>query len=174
MILILFGVSGAGKTEVGKRVAKRMNWGFLDADDHHPVENVEKMRAGTPLHDADRGPWLARLNAELRAIASRGENAVLACSALKRVYRDALTEGVPGARLVYLRVERSELARRLRERRGHFMKENMLESQLETFEEPSPEENAWVIESAGGVEETAEEIVAKAEGVSARGRAPGL
>ena len=159
MILILFGVSGAGKTEVGKRVAKRLDWRFLDADDHHPVENVAKMRDGVPLDDLDRVPWLARLNIVLRDIAGSGENAVLACSALKRAYRRTLTEGVPESRLVYLRVERSELERRLRERTGHFMPGSLLESQLETFEEPAEEENAWVIESAGGVEDTAEEVV---------------
>jgi gluconokinase len=170
MILILFGVSGAGKTEVGKRVAQRLDWGFLDADDHHPVENIEKMRGGVALDDSDREPWLARLNAELRAIAARGagrDSAVLACSALKRAYRTTLMAGVPEAQLVYLRVERSELARRLRERKGHFMKENLLDSQLAAFEEPAPEEAAWVIESAGGVEETAAEVVAKVEGEAA-------
>lgn len=161
MILILFGVSGAGKTEVGKRVAKRLDWEFLDADDFHSAANVEKMRRGIPLDDADRGPWLARLNAELRERAGRNENTVLACSALKRAYRETLAEGVAGAQLAYLRVERSRLPERLRKREGHFMPESLLESQLATFEEPAPDERAWVVESAGGVEETAAEITAK-------------
>lgn len=164
MILILFGVSGAGKTEVGKRVAARMGWTFLDADDFHSAENVAKMRDGIPLDDDDRGPWLAGLNAALRARTARGGNVVLACSALKRAYRAALLEGVTEARLVYLRVERSRLPERLRARNGHFMPESLLQSQLDAFEEPAPDEDAWVVESAGGVEETAAEVVDRIEG----------
>jgi gluconokinase len=163
MILILFGVSGAGKTVVGRQVAKRLDWGFLDADDYHPVENVEKMRGGIALDDSDRAPWLEAMNAELRLYAGRGENVVLACSVLKRAYRDTLAAGVPTARFVYLKVHREELLRRLRERKGHFMKATLLDSQLSTLEEPEEDENAWVIESEAGVEETAEEIVAIAQ-----------
>src|SRR5262245_3977082 len=103
MIVILMGVTGAGKTTVGKLLAAALHCEFLDADDFHPPANVAKMRAGEPLTDADRWPWLARLNEELRSRAMRGTDVVLACSALKQAYRDVLTAGVAGSKLVYLR-----------------------------------------------------------------------
>jgi gluconokinase len=130
------GVTGAGKTTVGASLARSLGWEFLDADDHHPPANVEKMRAGRPLTDADRWPWLARLNALVRERAKRRESVVLACSALKASYRDALLRGIPGARLVYLRGSEPIIAARLAERRDHYMNPALLASQLATLEEP--------------------------------------
>jgi gluconokinase len=130
------GVTGAGKTTVGASLAGSLGWEFIDADDLHPPANVEKMRVGRPLTDADRWPWLARLNELLHERAERRTNVVLACSALKASYRDVLLRGIPDARLVYLRGSESIIAARLAERRGHYMNPALLASQLATLEEP--------------------------------------
>jgi gluconokinase len=137
MIVVVMGVTGAGKTTVGRLLAARLDAAFLDADDYHPEANVAKMRGGTPLTDADRWPWLARLNAALRAHAARGAAAVLACSALKASYREALLGRVDDARLVYLRGSRETIAARLAGRRGHYMDPALLDSQFAALEEPT-------------------------------------
>ena len=137
MIVVVMGVAGAGKTTVGRLLAADLGAAFLDADDFHPSANVAKMRAGTPLEDADRWPWLERLNAALRERASRGEAAVLACSALKAAYRERLLEGLPQAKLVYLRGARELIAGRLAARRGHYMNPALLDSQFAALEEPA-------------------------------------
>src|SRR4051794_24489359 len=104
MILVLMGVSGSGKTTVGKVLARELGWDFVDADDYHPAANVEKMRRGVPLNDDDRRPWLLALRRRVDEACDRGENVVLACSALKHAYQDYLREDVPGCvRYVYLR-----------------------------------------------------------------------
>jgi len=137
MIVIVMGVTGAGKTTVGRLLATKLGAEFLDADDYHPPANVAKMKAGTPLDDADRAPWLARLNAILREHARDGRSAVLACSALKTAYRTKLVDGLAEARVVYLHGSRALLAERLAARRGHYMNPALLDSQLATLEEPS-------------------------------------
>lgn len=137
MIVVVMGVAGAGKTTVGRLLASDLGAAFLDADDFHPPANVAKMRAGTPLDDADRWPWLERLNATLRERAGRGESAVLACSALKAAYRERLLEGLPQAKLVYLRGARELIAERLAARRGHYMNPALLDSQFAALEEPA-------------------------------------
>lgn len=129
------GVSGVGKTTVGRLLAAGLGWPFLDADDFHPAANVAKMQAGQPLDDADREPWLATLAAALRQRLERGESAVLACSALKESYRDRLRVG-PAVRFVHLRAPREVIRRRLEERRGHFFAPDLLASQLAALEEP--------------------------------------
>ena len=126
------GVTGAGKTTVGRLLASDLGYEFLDADDYHPPANVAKMRAGQPLTDDDRWPWLRRLNEVLRGRAA----AVVACSALKEAYRTVLMRGLPDARLVYLRGTRGVIAARLAERRGHYMNPALLDSQFATLEEP--------------------------------------
>jgi len=133
------GVAGAGKTTVGRRLAEALGAEFLDADDHHTPEAVAKMASGVALDDADRAPWLQRLNGLLRDAADRGHGVVLACSALKAAYRQALARNLPSLRFVYLSVEPELLQRRLAARRGHYMKAGMLESQLASLEEPGPE-----------------------------------
>ena len=126
MIVIVAGVSGSGKTTVGALLAGRLGWRFADADDFHPAANVAKMRAGIPLTDADRWPWLRAIAAWMDERIGHGEDAVLACSALKRSYRDLLLDGRPAARMVFLAPDREVLARRLAARHGHFFPEQLL------------------------------------------------
>ena len=149
MIVLLMGVSGAGKTTVGSALALELGWEYADADDYHPVANVEKMRNGIPLTDADREPWLDSLRSLIVAWMAAGKSAVLACSALKEAYRDRLMVGA-SVRVVYLKADRELLRERLLLRRGHYMKEGMLESQIESLEEPA---DAIVLNARLSVEE---------------------
>lgn len=136
MIVIVMGVTGVGKTTVGRLLAERTGWIYYDADDFHTPANVEKMRAGTPLSDDDRWPWLDRLNQVLRKAESQGASAILACSALKERYRDRLEQGVPGVRWVYLSGSMELIASRLQARKAHYMNPALLESQFEALEPP--------------------------------------
>jgi gluconokinase len=135
MIILVMGVTGSGKTTVGKMLASRLGWVFLDADNFHSAENVEKMRRGIPLSDADRGPWLAAIHAELVKCAGEKVDAVLACSALKESYRERLVAGVE-MRIVYLKRAYGEIAARLQRRTGHFAGEGILAGQFADLEEP--------------------------------------
>lgn len=153
------GVSGAGKTTVGEELSGALGVPFHDADDFHSPEAIEKMRSGRPLDDEDRAPWLDRLNARLRRAAATGEGAVLACSALKRSYRAALARNLPQLRLVYLSADPELLRRRLSDRRGHYMKVEMLESQIQTLEEPGPE--ALTVDAALPVGEIVSRVLAQ-------------
>ena len=141
MVIVLMGVSGAGKTTVGQLLASQLGWDFADADDYHPAANVEKMRTGIPLTDADRAPWLKTLRALIAGWIAAGKNEVLACSALKHAYRETL-QVAPEVQIVYLKGTPQLLHQRLHSRHGHFMTEQMLESQLATLEEP---EHALVV-----------------------------
>lgn len=129
------GVSGAGKTTVGELLAAQLGWDFADADDYHSRANVEKMRSGIPLTDADRAPWLETLRRMIVDVVKAKKNIVLACSALKQSYRDLLRVG-PEVRFVYLKAPPAVLHERLHARHGHYMTEQMLASQLATLEEP--------------------------------------
>lgn len=144
MVIILFGVSGAGKTVVGRLLAEKLGWPFYDADDFHSATNVEKLRQGVSLTDADRKPWLESLSGLIERSLAKGEDAVLACSALKKAYRSQLKAGAE-VKLVYLRGDYALIARRLRQRRGHFMDPALLQSQFADLEEPDATENAMVI-----------------------------
>jgi carbohydrate kinase (thermoresistant glucokinase family) len=134
---VVMGVSGCGKTVVGGLLAQRLGATFIDADDLHPPANVEKMRAGIPLDDADRAPWLALLNARLREEGAAGRPVVLACSALKQRYRDALADGVPGLRFVHLAGGRDVIAARLAARQHRYMPASLLDSQFAALEPPA-------------------------------------
>jgi gluconokinase len=136
MIVVVMGVSGAGKTTLGRRIAERLGCEFIDADDYHPPQNVQKMTAGVPLEDDDRWPWLERLNALLRERADAGRDAVLACSALKEAYRAKLRAGIDDFRLVYLKGSLEQLRARVSERRHRYMPASLLESQLAALEPP--------------------------------------
>ena len=154
--VILMGVSGCGKTTVGNALAARLGWPFYDGDDYHPAENVAKMSQGIPLTDADRWPWLDYLGGLLRSHLEAGESVLLACSALKQSYRDRLADGLSGVMFVHLRGDFNLLNARMLARRGHYMKAEMLRSQLETLEEPR---DALVVEVDQAPEAIVEQII---------------
>ena len=157
MLILLMGISGAGKTTVGRLLALRLGWEFIEGDDHHPEANVNKMRRGIPLTDADRAPWLESLRALMLARTAAGKNAVVACSALKQAYREALRIS-PDVHVVYLRGTSQLLRQRLNERAGHFMSAAMLESQLAALEEPG---DSLVIDVERSPDEIVREILAR-------------
>jgi gluconokinase len=158
VVIILMGVSGVGKTTVGKRLAEVLRWRFLEGDDFHPLANVTKMAAGIPLTDGDRMPWLERLRERIAEALARGEDVVLACSALKRSYRQLLTVDPARVRWVYLWAPREVIADRLARRTGHFMPLALLGSQLEALEAP---EDASRVDVTPGVDEVVATIRAR-------------
>ncbi|HET9986669.1 MAG TPA: gluconokinase [Longimicrobiales bacterium] len=137
MLILIMGVSGIGKTTVGEMLAAQLGWTYVEADRFHPPGNVAKLHAGIALTDEDRAPWLAALSAELRARDAAGENVVVACSALKAKYRDALLAGIGEAVVVFLDAPSAVVAQRLAARSGHFMSPALLRSQIETLEPPA-------------------------------------
>ena len=155
MILLVMGVAGSGKSTVGKLLAQRLGWVFLEADKFHSAANQEKMHRGVPLTEADRLPWLDAIHAELRAQDAAGKNVVLACSALKEEYRRKLTAGLD-VKLVYLRGSKELIAERLRQRTGHFAGEPILEDQFAVLEEPR---NALTVDIREAQEKIVEEIL---------------
>ena len=138
------GVAGSGKTVIGAALARALGVDFVEGDEYHPAKNVERMSAGIPLTDDDRAQWLRSLAMRLRRAEDAGTGLVMTCSALKRSYRDVLRAEAGELRFVYLRGPRTLLAERIAGRRGHFMPPSLLDSQLATLEEPSPDEHAWV------------------------------
>jgi gluconokinase len=136
VLILIMGVSGAGKSTVGSALARGLGWVFLDADDFQPPANIAKMAAGQPLDDADRQPWLAELRQRLAFHDRRGENVVLACSALKEAYRTELTGAVADAAVVFLAADPELIDDRLAQRTGHFMNPRLAESQFDALEPP--------------------------------------
>jgi gluconokinase len=155
MIVTLMGVSGCGKTAVGSALAQRLGWRFVDADSLHSAENVARMAAGIALTDADREPWLAVLQSHIADLAGRGENAVLACSALRAEFRQQLAEA-GDVRYVFLRCSYEVAELRMRSRPGHFMPSNLLPSQFEALEEPA---DALAIDATRSVDNLVSEIM---------------
>lgn len=160
------GVSGSGKSAVGAAAADRLGWAFAEGDDAHPAANRAKMAAGTPLTDEDRWPWLDALAAWIAERARAGQSGVLTCSALRAAYRDVLRGGGPDVRFLYLNVPEPELARRLRQRTGHFAGPSLLSSQLATLEPLGADElgdrpggGAVIDGAAGSVEQVADRAV---------------
>lgn len=139
-VYVIMGVSGSGKSTVGRALADALGAPFYDGDDFHPPQNVAKMASGTPLDDTDRAPWLARLRDLLAAHLAKGETAVMACSALKRAYREMLRGGSDRVVFVYLQGDFDTLWQRMALRPDHFMKPEMLRSQFATLEEPTSQE----------------------------------
>ncbi len=146
------GVSGSGKTTVGRALAAALRWPFLDGDDLHPASNVAKMAAGHPLTDEDRAPWLAAIGQRMDAWTAAGSSGVVGCSALRRAYRDTLRGtraahrgGPAGVRFALLDVPRADLAARMEHRPGHFMPVALLDSQLATLERPGADEAAVIV-----------------------------
>jgi gluconokinase len=152
MIALLMGVSGSGKTSIGRLVAQRLGWRFVDADDHHPKANVEKMASGIPLEDTDRWPWLDKLNRLLRA----ERDAVIACSALKESYRRRLLDGIAEARIVFLEGSRELIAARVAGRKHRYMPASLLDSQFATLEPPA---QAMRIDVSAPLERSVDAIV---------------
>jgi carbohydrate kinase (thermoresistant glucokinase family) len=140
------GVSGSGKTTLGRALARALGAEFLEGDRFHPESNVAKMSRGEPLGDADRWPWLDRLAEELVRARKEGRSAVLACSALKRAYRDRLRKGAPELRLLFLKADKALIGERLRARTQHFMPPGLLDSQFASLEEPGPDESPVVLD----------------------------
>ena len=157
-VLVLMGVSGCGKTEVGRAVAERWGAAFQDGDDWHTAAAVARMAGGTPLSDVERAPWLERLREKVVEATPVGGRTVLACSALRRKYREALAGGAAGVRVVYLAGSRELIGARLAERRGHYMPAGLLDSQFAALEVPGAEE-AVAVSIAGTVPEVAEEVM---------------
>ena len=155
-VFVIMGVSGCGKSTVGLALAQRLGAMFYDGDDFHPPQNVAKMAGGSPLNDDDRYPWLARLHDLLAEHLAQGETAVLACSALKKKYRDQLRQGNEGVRLVYLQGSLNLIWERMAARQTHYMKPAMLQSQFDALEPPSAQ-NTMII----SVEHSVEDIVGR-------------
>src|SRR5579884_3424814 len=161
MILLLMGVSGSGKTTVGRLLAENLAWKFVDADDYHPPANKEKMHRDIPLTDADRAPWLATLRQLIDQWHSSGENVVLACSALKQSYRDQLGFGhnrPPELILAYLKGSIETIRQRIAHRREHFMNPDLLQSQFDALEEPR---DAILVDVGPPSEEIADELASQ-------------
>ena len=158
VVYVIMGVSGCGKSTVGEALAKRLGAPFYDGDDYHPPENVAKMASGKPLDDTDRIPWLARLRNLIAAHLEKGETAVLACSALKKRYRDQLREGNDGIQFVHLKGDFELIWGRMQARPGHYMKAEMLHSQFADLEEPGADE-AIIVDIANNVEAIVERIL---------------
>jgi gluconokinase len=156
MVVVLMGVSGSGKTTIGRLLAQALDAEFVEGDAYHPPENIEKMRRGIPLEDADRWPWLEILRAEIDRWLAAGRKVVLACSALKQRYREVLAKGRPEVRFVHLQGDRALIRLRLDQRRGHYMPAVLLDSQLAALERPA---DAITVDVAGTPEAIAAEIV---------------
>lgn len=153
--LIVMGVSGSGKSTVAKALGERLGWRFEDGDSFHPPGNVEKMRAGHPLTDEDRWPWLNAIADEIARVCQRGEHVIIACSALKHAYRHVLLRGRDDVRFVFLKGTKELIGERLAQRKGHFMPPGLLASQFETLEPPEPGEHVITV----SIDETVEAIV---------------
>jgi gluconokinase len=149
MFVVVMGVSGSGKTTLARGISDRMGWEFQEGDDLHPRANVEKMAAGTPLTDEDRWPWLEAIGRWIDEHADRGDSAVVTCSALRRVYRDLLSDGRPGVRFLHVTADPELIRRRVEERRGHYMPPSLLPSQLKTLEPLAPDEPGVTVSAEG-------------------------
>lgn len=136
MIIVLMGVSGSGKSTVGRLLAARLGWSFFEGDDFHTPANIDKMSRGVPLSDEDRLPWLARIKSEVDSYCENGLDAVWACSALREQYRTFLADGIADIRFIYMKGDREVIRERIDGRQGHYMKAQMLDSQLASLEEP--------------------------------------
>ncbi|WP_065752828.1 gluconokinase [Bradyrhizobium paxllaeri] len=153
------GVSGSGKSTIADHLAKRLGWRYEDGDRFHPPANVAKMSAGHPLTDEDRWPWLKAIADEIDRLAAFGEHAVIACSALKRAYRDVLVHGRDDVRIVFLQGTQELIAERLAARKGHFMPPGLLASQFRTLEPPDTDEHPIKVSIDAPVEAIVDDIV---------------
>lgn len=157
--LVVMGVSGSGKSTIAEKLAERLGWRYEDGDRFHPAGNVAKMSAGQPLTDEDRWPWLQAIADEIDRVCKAGERAVIACSALRRVYRDVLVHGRRDVRIVFLSGTQALIADRLAGRERHFMPAGLLDSQFKTLEPPEKSEHPVTVSIDASVETIVEDIV---------------
>jgi gluconokinase len=157
--LVVMGVSGSGKSTIADKLAERLGWTFEDGDRFHPASNVAKMSAGVPLTDEDRWPWLQAIADEIDRVCKAGQPAVIACSALKRAYRDILVHGRKDVRIVYLGGSQELIASRLAARKGHFMPPGLLTSQFKTLEPPGEGEHPVTVSIDASVDAIVDDIV---------------
>ena len=157
--LVVMGVSGSGKSTIADKLAERLDWTYEDGDRFHPASNVAKMSAGQPLTDDDRWPWLRAIAEEIDRVCEAGEQAVIACSALKRAYRDILVHGKNDVRIVYLNGTQQLIADRLSQRKGHFMPPGLLASQFKTLEPPEQNENPVTVSVDASVDAIVDNII---------------
>jgi len=161
LVVVAMGVSGSGKSTIGKALADKLGWQFKEGDDLHPPANIAKMSAGQPLNDADRAPWLAAVGRWIDGWIAAGQGGVITCSALKRAYRQELTAGRPQVRLVYIQVPREVLAERLATRKGHFFAASLLDSQLADLQAPDASEGVITDDGTQTPQDQTKEIVEK-------------
>src|SRR5450432_1121128 len=159
--LVVMGVSGSGKSTIADKLAERLGWTCEDGDKFHPASNVAKMSAGHPLTDEDRWPWLQAIADEIDSVCKAGQHVVIACSALKRAYRDLLVHGRDDVRIVYLQGTEKLIAERLAQRKGHFMPPGLLASQFETLEPPDRSENPVTVSIDASVDAIVDDAVRK-------------
>jgi gluconokinase len=157
MVVVIFGVAGVGKTTVAKLLADDLSRKFFDADDFHPQANIEKMRRGQALTDQDRQPWLERLRELIEKSLAENENTVLACSALKKKYRDQLRASAD-VKFIFLHGDRARITEQLKNRRGHYFDPRLLDAQFADLEEPKSSEDAMTVELAGEPRDVANKI----------------
>ena len=157
--LIVMGVSGSGKSTVAEALSKRLGWRFEDGDNFHPASNVAKMHAGHPLTDEDRWPWLNAIADEIERTCKAGGHVIIACSALKRAYRDVLLRGRDDVRFVFLRGAQALIADRLAHRKGHFMPPELLTSQFKTLEPPDASEHVVTVSIDATVETIVDDVL---------------
>jgi gluconokinase len=175
--LIVMGVSGSGKSTIAEKLAEHLGWRYEDGDKFHPASNVAKMSAGQPLTDDDRWPWLMAIADEIDRICLAGRHAVIACSALRRAYRDVLVHGRRDVRIIFLDGTQELIANRLAQRKGHFMPPGLLESQFETLEPPDASENPVTVSIDASVDAVVDDIIRQLKpssldsGVARRNRA---
>lgn len=160
-LYVVMGITGSGKSTVGALLARKLGVQFIEGDDYHPLENVQRMASGIPLTDDDRASWLSALATRIREAHDLGTGLVVTCSALKRSYRDILRAAAPELRFIFLNGSRALVSERLAERRGHFMPASLLESQLATLEEPAVDEHAWSYDISESAQKIVDHIVAR-------------
>lgn len=156
--IVVMGVSGTGKTSVAQALRDELGWDFVEGDDLHPVSNIRKMSSGTPLSDADRGPWLEKIASWIRSSDSQGNNTLVTCSALKRTYRDVLRQASPGVIFLHLVGNQDLIAERMTHRIGHFMPPSLLESQFATLEPLNEDENGVSVDVSGSPAEVLQKV----------------